>query len=475
MTMQPHESAGLEYRGVRQIQGPLLFIEVVGGVGFGEVAEIVSPTGALLLGRVLEVREDLAIVEVLEGTSGLSVTKTRVRFRGHPFVAPVAREMLGRVFDGRGQPLDGGPPPLAEDWRDVNGEPLNPIRRDYPRDCIQTGLSSIDGMNTLVRGQKLPVFSGSGLPHNELAAQIVRQATLPGSNDAFAVVFGAIGVQHDVAEFFQTQLQESGAFRTSVLFLNLADDPSVERLITPRVALTLAEFLAFDLGMHVLVILTDLTNYCEALREVATAKGEVPSRKGYPGYLYSDLASLYERAGRIIDRPGSITQIPILTMPNDDITHPIPDLTGYITEGQIVLSRNLHERGLYPPIDVLPSLSRLMEDGIGAERTRADHSRLASQLYAAYARVREVQRLASIIGEDELSETDRRYLQFAERFERQFLNQSPYENREIVRTLDLGWQTLAPLPDAELTRLSGELIEQYLGRERREAEKVVQG
>jgi V/A-type H+/Na+-transporting ATPase subunit B len=452
---------GLEYHGVHRIQGPLLFLQGAVGVGFGEVAEIVSPAGRLLHGRVLEIQQDMVVVEVLEGTAELSVADTRVRFQGHPITVPVAREMLGRVFDGLGQPLDGGPPPLAEDLRDVNGEPINPVRRDYPRDCIQTGVSSIDGMNTLVRGQKLPIFSGSGLPHNHLAAQIVRQAALPSTGEEFAVVFGAIGVNHDVAEFFQRSLQQSGTFRSSVLFLNLADDPSIERLITPRVALTLAEFLAFDLGMHVLVILTDITNYCEALREVASAKGEVPSRKGYPGYLYSDLASLYERAGRLKTRKGSITQIPILTMPNDDITHPIPDLTGYITEGQIVLSRDLHQKGVYPPVDVLPSLSRLMEDGIGADRTREDHSRLASQLYAAYARVKEVQRLAGIIGEEELPEIDRRYLHFAERFERMFLHQAPYENRDFVQTLDLGWQALAPLPDAELTRVSRDLIARF--------------
>jgi V/A-type H+-transporting ATPase subunit B len=453
--------AGLEYRGLHQIQGPLIFVRGVTGVGFDEVAEVVSPTGRLLHGRVLQVQEGLAVVEVLEGTAELSVEKTCVRFLGHSLQIPVAREMLGRVFDGLGRPLDGGPPPLAEHWRDVNGEPINPVRRDYPRDCIQTGMSCIDGMNTLVRGQKLPIFSGSGLPHNQLAAQIVRQATLPGMGEEFAVVFAAIGVNHDVAEFFQTSFQQGGTFRNAVLFLNLADDPSVERLVTPRAALTLAEFLAFDCGMHVLVILTDITNYCEALREVATAKGEVPSRKGYPGYLYSDLASIYERAGRIKTRQGSITQIPILTMPNDDITHPIPDLTGYITEGQIVLSRDLHGKGIYPPVDVLPSLSRLMEDGIGAGRTRDDHSRLASQLYAAYARVKEVERLASIIGVEELSEVNRRYLQFGERFEREFVAQQAYENRDFLQTLNLGWQSLEPLPETELTRVSRELIEGY--------------
>ncbi len=456
-----HAHAGIEYRGLHRIQGPLIFLRGVEDVGFGEMAEVVAPGGQVLHGRVLELQEDLAVVEVLEGTSDLSVAATRVRVLGEPLRIPVAREMLGRVFSGLGEPLDGGPPPLPQALRDVNGEPINPVRRDYPRDCIQTGISSIDGMSTLVRGQKLPIFSGSGLPHDMLAAQIVRQATLPGRDEAFGVVFAAIGANHDVAEFFYTSFQESGTFRNSVLFLNLADDPSVERLVTPRAALTLAEFLAFDLGMHVLVVLTDITNYCEALREVATAKGEVPSRKGYPGYLYSDLASIYERAGRIKDRPGSITQIPILTMPNDDITHPIPDLTGYITEGQLVLSRDLHERGIYPPVDVLPSLSRLMEDGIGERRTRDDHSGLANQLYAAYARVKEVERLASIIGREELSETNRRYLQFGERFERDFVAQQAYENRDFVRTLTLGWKVLKPLPDAELTRLSRELIERY--------------
>lgn len=461
MHPSPIDHAGLEYRGLHRIHGPLIFLRGVRGVGYGELAEVVSPTGRELHGRVLELSDDLAVVEVLEGTSELSVAETRVRFLGNPLRLPVAREMLGRVFDGLGNPLDGAPPPLPEALRDVNGEPINPVRRDYPRECIQTGISTIDGMNTLVRGQKLPIFSGSGLPHDFLAAQIVRQATLPGAGEQFAVVFAAIGVNHDVAAFFQRTIRESVALRTSVLFLNLADDPSIERLVTPRAALTAAEFLAFDVGLHVLVVLTDLTNYCEALREVATAKGEVPSRKGYPGYLYSDLASIYERAGRLQGRTGSITQIPILTMPNDDITHPIPDLTGYITEGQIVLSRDLHARGIYPPVDVMPSLSRLMEDGIGPGRTRDDHSPLASQLYAAYARKKDVERLASIIGEQELSEVNRRYLQFGERFERQFVSQGQSENRTFGETLDLGWQALAPLPDTELNRLSRGLLERY--------------
>jgi V/A-type H+-transporting ATPase subunit B len=453
--------AGVEYAGLHRIEGPLVSVRGVRGVGYGEVAEVRSGEGERLHGRVLALDGDVAVVEVLEGTARLALSSTRVRFLGHPFVVPVAREMLGRVFDGLGEPVDGGPPLVAAAVRDVNGEAINPVRRAYPQDSIQTGISSIDGMNTLVRGQKLPVFSGSGLPHTELAAQIVRQATLGRGDENFAVVFAAIGVKHDVADYFRESLQESGAFSRSVLFLNLADDPTVERLITPRVALTAAEYLAFDLGMHVLAVLTDITNYCEALREVASAKGEVPSRKGYPGYLYSDLASLYERAGRIHGRAGSITQIPILTMPNDDITHPIPDLTGYITEGQIVLSRELHERGIEPPVDVLPSLSRLMEDGIGEGRTRDDHPRLASQLYAAYARVKEVRRLASIIGEEELSAVDRRYLEFAERFEREFLTQGEYESRDFERTLECGWQVLAPLPDSELTRVPRELLERH--------------
>jgi len=458
------DRSGLEYHGLHRISGPLIFVRGVQGVGYDEVVDVLAPDGAELHGRVLEVQEDLAVVEVLEGTAALSVQRTAVRFLGRPLEIPVSEEMLGRVFDGLGRPLDGGPPALAVETRAINGSAINPMRRDYPRDCIQTGVSAIDGMNTLVRGQKLPIFSGSGLPHNQLAAQLVRQATLPGRTAQFAVVFAAIGVNHDVADFFQTSFQQSGTFARATLFLNLADDPSIARLVTPRAALTLAEFLAFDVGLHVLVILTDLTNYCEALREVATAKGEVPSRKGYPGYLYSDLAALYERAGRLKDRPGSITQIPILTMPNDDITHPIPDLTGYITEGQLVLSRELHAKGIYPPVDVLPSLSRLMEDGVGAGRTREDHSRLASQLYAAYAHVKEVERLVSIIGTEELSEISRRYLEFGERFERAFVAQAFSENRDLERTLAVGWEVLGPLPDDELTRLSRDLIDRYRPR-----------
>jgi len=461
--------AGLEHHGVAGAQGPLLFLRGVQDVGYGELAEVRSPSGALLHGRVLEVSEPAVMVEVFEGTSQLSLQDTVVRFLRHPLSVPVGREMLGRVFDAFGAPLDGAPRPIAGDTRDVNGGAINPVRRAYPSESIQTGISCIDGMNTLVRGQKLPIFSGSGLPHDRLAAQIVRQAGIAGEEEGFGVVFAAIGVTHDVAAFFQRSFQESGAFRNSVLFLNLADAPSVARLVTPRTALTMAEYLAFDLGMHVLVVMTDMTNYCEALREVATARGEVPSRKGYPGYLYSDLASLFERAGRIHGRPGSITQLPILTMPNDDITHPIPDVTGYITEGQLVLSRELHNRGVYPPVDVMPSLSRLMEDGIGEGRTRSDHSKLASQLYAAYAKVREVERLASIIGSEELSEIHRRYLKFGERFEQEFLSQGEYDDRSFETTLDIGWSVLGPLPDHELTRVTQEQIEQHRGGTKRES------
>ncbi|HSJ97939.1 MAG TPA: V-type ATP synthase subunit B, partial [Myxococcota bacterium] len=411
--------------------------------------------------RVLEVGRDDAVVEVFEGTTSLSLGATRLRFLGRPLEAPVGAEMLGRSFDGRGDPIDGGPPPLGAERRNVNGSPINPVARDYPREFIQTGVSAIDGMNTLVRGQKLPIFSASGLPHDTLAAQIVRQACLPGEQSDFAVVFAAIGVKHDVAEIFRRSFEESGALARAALFLNLADDPTVERLMTPRTALTLAEHLAFDCGMHVLVVLTDLTNYCEALREVASAKGEVPSRKGYPGYLYSDLASLYERAGRLRERPGSITQLPILTMPNDDITHPIPDLTGYITEGQIVLSRELHQLGIDPPIDVPPSLSRLMHDGIGPGKTREDHADLSNQLYASYARLREIRRLVAVIGADELSELDRSTLEFGRRFEGEFLHQGPWENRTIEETLERGWRALRALPGEALTRIRRQHLEHH--------------
>jgi V/A-type H+-transporting ATPase subunit B len=450
-----------EYVGARGAKGPLLFVEEVHGVGYNERVELVLPDGAILQGRVLEIGDTLAVIEVFEGTAGLSITDIRVRFAGRPFHLPVSREMLGRVFDGLGRPLDGGPAPVSRIQRDVNGRPINPVARVYPEAFIQTGISAIDGMNTLVRGQKLPLFSLSGLPHNDLAGQIIQNARI-GDREKFALVFAAIGVKHDVARQFQNLFETGGVSEQVVMFLNLADDPSVERLLTPRVALTMAEYLAFDLERHVLVVMTDITNYGEALREVATAKGEIASRKGFPGYLYSDLASLYERAGRTRDGEGSITQMPILTMPNDDITHPLPDLTGYITEGQVVLDRELAQKGIYPPINPLPSLSRLMNDGIGEGKTRADHANLASQLYAAYAQVRQIEKLAAIIGEEELSELDRLYLEFGQQFETRFIGQGRDEDRSIEETLDLGWECLSLLPTTELTRVTGEQIERYL-------------
>ncbi len=452
----------IEYMGIDSVNGPLIIVKDVRDVGFGERVEVTGPDGAPRQGRVLSISEEAAVIEVFQGTSGLNQPDSRVRFTGRPFEIIVSRdEVLGRIFGGLGQPIDGGPAPFKGERRNINGYPINPVARAYPRDFIQTGISAIDGMNTLVRGQKLPIFSGSGLPHNDLAAQIVRQARLLTDQEGFAIVFGAMGVRHDEAEGFRRSFEESGVLKNVSMFLNLADDSTVERLITPRIALTVAEFLAFEEGMHVLVILTDMTNYCEALREVATSKGEVPSRKGYPGYLYSDLASIYERAGRLTDRTGSVTQIPILTMPDDDITHPIPDLTGYITEGQIVLERALFQKGVYPPINVLPSLSRLMSDGIGEGRTREDHRDLSSQLYAAYARARQVQRLASIIGEEDLSVTDKRYLSFARAFENRFLSQKSNEDRSIFDTLDLGWELIMLLPEQELTRVRKEEIEKY--------------
>lgn len=461
-------AGGQEILGLSRVEGPLIFVEGVRNVAYDEMADILAPDGRLLRGRVLEVGEEMAIIQVFEGTSGLSIPGTRVRFLGRPLRIPVAAEMLGRVFNGLGEPLDGQPAPLAERWADVNGAPINPTSREYPRQYIETGISAIDGMNTLLRGQKLPIFSGSGLPHDQLAAQLACQARLGGvqcsEEEEFAIVFAAIGVKHDVAAYFQRSFVESGALVNVVMFLNLADEPVIERLVTPRAALTLAEHLAFYKGMHVLVILTDMTNYCEALRELSSARNEVPGRKGYPGYLYSDLASIYERTGRIRGLPGSITQVPILTMPNDDITHPVPDLTAYITEGQIVLSRDLFLEGVYPPVAVLPSLSRLMKDGIGEGLTRGDHPHVASQLYAACAHVQDVKALASVIGEEELTEVDRRYLEFGAAFERRFIAQAEEENRTIEQTLTLAWEVLSLLPREELTRLSDKEIERYYGQ-----------
>lgn len=459
---------GQEVVGVGRIDGPIVVVEGGANVSYDEVVEIQDARGEHRRGRVLEVGEGFAVVQVFAGSTGLSIDGTRVRFLGNTLHMPVAEEMLGRIFDGLGTPIDGGPEPLTDTYRDVNGQPINPTARIYPRDYIQTGISTIDGVNTLLRGQKLPLFSGAGMPHDQLAAQIVRQATLgrpagepPVEGEEFAIVFAAMGVKNDVADYFRRSFTESGALTRVAMFLNLADDPPVERIVTPRAALTLAEYLAYELEKHVLVVLTDMTNYGEALRQISNVRGEVPSRKGYPGYLYSDLASMYERTGRIRTSKGSITQIPILTMPNDDITHPMPDLTGYITEGQIVLGRELNFAGIYPPVAVLPSLSRLMKDGIGKGRTREDHPRWGAQLYAAYARTQDVRALASVIGEEELSETDQRYLQFGRAFEREFVNQGFTENRNIERTLEIGWKLLSMLPKQELTRVTLDEIAKY--------------
>ena len=453
-----------EYQGIQRIIGPLLFLDGIHNVGYNELVEIYGAEGEERLGMVLETSEGAAVVQVFEGTTGLSLSNTVVKFRGEPLRLPVSREMLGRVFDGLGRPIDGGPDPIADERWDVNGVPINPTARTYPTKFIQTGISAIDGMNTLVRGQKLPVFSGSGLPHNRVTAQIVRQAKIVGEDVSFAIVFCAMGVKHDVARTFVDNFRETGVLENVVLFLSLADAPSVERLVTPRTALTMAEYLAFSENMHVLVILTDMTNYCEALREVSTIRGEIPSRKSYPGYLYSDLASLYERAGMVENSTGSITQMPILTMPNDDISHPIPDLTGYITEGQIVLERELYQRGIYPPIAGLPSLSRLMKDGIGPGMTREDHAHIASQLFAAYAKVKDVRALASVIGEEELTPLDHTYLKFGDVFEKEFLSQREDEDRSIEQTLDLGWKVISILPKEELQRITEEELVKYYGK-----------
>ena len=450
-----------EYMNVAGITGPLIIVEGIKNVGFGELVEIRTPSGEIRIGQTLEVDEDKAIVQVFEGTSGLSQKNMRTVFLGKTLEIPVHREMLGRVFDGLGRPIDGAPQVISDTMRDVNGLPMNPFSREYPRDFIQTGISAIDGMNTLIRGQKLPVFSGSGMPHNRIAAQIARQAKILTSEEEFTVVFAAMGVKFDVAYFFIKSLEESGVLGNSAVFLSLANSPSIERLITPKAALTLAEHLAYDLNMHVLVILTDMTNYCESLRELSSSRGEIPSRKGYPGYLYSDLASIYERSGRLKGRRGSITQIPILTMPSDDISHPVPDLTGYITEGQIVLERELFNRGIYPPIAGLPSLSRLMKDGIGEGRTRKDHAGLAAQLFACYAKVKRIRSLAAIVGEEELSKLDKLYLRFGRAFETEFLSQGYDENRSIETTLSIGWKMLSYLPEDELYRISREDIQQY--------------
>ena len=456
--------AGLEYVGVDKIDGPLVFIRNTHPVGYRELVQCVDTQGNTRLGLVLDTSKDMVCVQVFEGTSGLTMPDTHVRFMGEPLNFGVSEKMLGRVFNGLGQPIDNGPMPMSEAELDVNGMPVNPTAREYPRDFIQTGVSAIDGMNTLIRGQKLPIFSGNGLPHNELAAQIARQAKIKGGKTNFAVVFAAMGVKNDVAKFFVKSFEETGVLDNVALFLSLADDPSIERIITPRTALTLAEHLAFNKNMHVLVIMTDVSNYCESLREISTIRGEIPSRKGYPGYLYSDLAELYERSGMIKGFSGSITQLPILTMPNDDISHPIPDLTGYITEGQIVFEREMYSRNIYPPIAGLPSLSRLMKDGIGEGMTREDHPHLASQLFAAYSYVKDVRNLASVIGEEELTPLDHQYMEFGDAFERNFVTQKMNEDRTIEETLDKGWQCLNILPREELHRVTEEEIEKYYGR-----------
>jgi V/A-type H+-transporting ATPase subunit B len=456
---------GIEYRGLTRVEGPVVIARRESGVGYNEMAAVYDRNEGRRLGRVVDMTEDWTAIQIFGSSAGLSADETRVEFFGKPMELRVGRGLLGRVFNGLGEPIDGYGDILSSTCLDVNGLPINPYARTYPRDFIQTGISAIDGMNTLIRGQKLPIFSGNGLPHNILAAQIVRQAKILGSGESggdFVVVFCAMGVKYDAARFFLDDFEKSGVLANVVVFLSLADSPSLERLVAPRCALTAAEYLAYDQNMHVLVVMTDMTNYCEALREVSSIRGEVPSRKGYPGYLYSDLASLYERAGKIQGSGGSITQLPILTMPNDDISHPIPDLSGYITEGQIVLDRELHQKGVYPPVAGLPSLSRLMKDGIGPGMTREDHKDLSSQLFAAYSRVKQIRNLASIIGEEELSVVDKNYLSFGEKFESSFLSQDEYENRDIGRTLDLGWQALARLPKDELLRVKQEYIDKYL-------------
>ena len=452
----------IEYTTVSEVAGPLIIVEGIKDVAFNEVVKIKTSTGEERTGQVLEAFMDKAIIQVFEGTKGLDTDKTSARFIGETMKLGVSKDILGRVFDGTGNPIDNAPPIIPENRRDINGNPINPYSREYPREFIQTGFSTIDGLNTLVRGQKLPIFSGAGLPHNEIAAQIARQAKVLGKAEKFAVVFCAMGITSEEANLFIRDFENTGALERTVMFLNLADDPTIERVILPRMALTCAEYLAFDLNMHVLVILTDLTNYAEALREIAAAREEVPGRRGYPGYMYTDLATIYERAGRIKGKKGSITQIPMLTMPDDDITHPIPDLTGYITEGQIVLERGLNKKGIYPPIAVLPCLSRLMDQGIGEGRTREDHAGVANQLYAAYAEGCDLRDLVAIVGEDALSDRDRKFLKFADEFENKFVAQTTHEDRTIEQTLTIGWELLSELPVADLKKIEEKYIKKYL-------------
>ena len=451
-----------EYKTIREVAGPLMLVDQVEGVKYDELVEIEQSDGRIRRVKVLEINQDKALLQLFEGSQGLRITDSSAKFLGHSIELAVAPDMLGRVFDGMGRPIDGGAELIPEKRLDINGAPINPAARDYPNEFIQTGVSAIDGLNTLVRGQKLPVFSGSGLPHANLAAQIARQAKVRGTGEGFAVVFAAVGITFEEADFFTSDFRATGAIDRTVTFINLANDPAIERIATPRMALTAAEYLAYDLGMHVLVIITDITNYAEALREVSAARKEVPGRRGYPGYLYTDLATMYERAGRIKGNPGSITMIPILSMPEDDITHPIPDLTGYITEGQIILGRELHRKGVTPPINVLPSLSRLKDKGIGRGKTREDHADTMNQLFAAYSRGKDAKELAVILGDAALSDTDKLYAKFADAFEEEYVSQGFYTNRSIEETLDLGWKLLSILPRTELKRIRDEYLDKYL-------------
>ena len=454
---------GTEYRGVTSVDGPIVILKRTENVFYNETVCVRDRFGEKRIGKIVDISQDAVVVQIFGSTIGLDLDEVTFEFLDQPLELRVGEGLLGRVFNGLGEPIDGYPQIISSEKRNVNGNPMNPYARIYPRDFIQTGISAIDGMNSLVRGQKLPIFSGNGLPHNKLAAQIIRQAKLRNSDEKFVMVFAGMGIKYDVAKFFVDTFEASGVLSNAVMFQSLADAPSIERIVTPRCALTAAEYLAFEKGMHVLVVMTDMTNYCEALREISTTRGEVPGRKGYPGYLYSDLAELYERAGRVKGSEGSITQIPILTMPNDDISHPIPDLTGYITEGQIVLGRELFQEGIYPPVSGLPSLSRLMKDGIGEKMTREDHANVSSQLFASYSKVKSIRNLAAIIGEEELSELDHKYLVFGNRMEKEFLNQGEFEERTIEQTLDLGWEILKELPREELTRINPELIKKYMG------------
>lgn len=454
-------SSIVTYSTVSSIAGPLLFVKNIKGVSYGEIVNVMTPIGEKRTGQVLEVSEDIAVVQVFEGTQGLDTQKTSVRFLGETIKIAVSQDMLGRIFSGSGKIIDTGPQIFAEERLDITGAPINPYSREYPREFIQTGISSIDGLNTLIRGQKLPIFSGSGLPHNNIAAQIARQAKVLGKEEEFAVIFAAMGITTEEARFFRSDFETTGALERVILFLNLADSPAAERLITPRIALSVAEYLAFEYDYHCLVILTDMTNYAEALREISAAREEVPGRRGYPGYLYTDLATIYERAGRIKGKNGTITQIPILSMPSDDITHPIPDLSGYITEGQLIIDRDLNRRGIYPPIDPMPSLSRLMREGIGQNRTHVTHKPVADQMFAGYSMGRNLRDLVAVVGEESLSNVDKKYLEFADRFEKEFLQQGYYEARDIFYTLELAWELLSDLPEDELKRIPPKMLKKY--------------